>query len=167
MTALQLRPTIDTAETELAAHAARLATMEPWSRLGYRAEGLLALLSSHQPDRQSFLIQRGGRPAGVLVLRDPWWRGIYIELFAVYPEAQQQGVGRAALDLIEARRRPGRDNLWLLVSGFNSAAQTFYRRQGFELVGQLPDLLASGEDEILMRKRLQPPYNFAISDDVR
>ena len=167
MTALQLKPTVDMAETELAAHAARLAAMEPWSRLGYRAEGLLALLSSHPPDRQSFLIQRGGRPAGVLVLRDPWWRGIYIELFAVYPEAQQQGVGRAALDLIEARRRPGRDNLWLLVSGFNSAAQTFYRRQGFELVGQLPDLLASGEDEILMRKRLRPPYNFAISDDVR
>ena len=164
---MQLKPTIDMAETELAAHAARLAAMEPWSRLGYRAEGLLVLLSSHQPDRQSFLIQRGGHPAGVLVLRDPWWRGIYIELFAVYPEAQQQGVGRAALDLIEARRRPGRDNLWLLVSGFNSAAQAFYRRQGFEFVGHLPDLLASGEDEILMRKRLRPPYNFAISDDVR
>lgn len=97
---------------------------------------------------------RGGETLGLATIRYPWLRGAYIELFAVLPAAQGQGVGEALLGRVEASYRGRTGNLWLLVSAFNARAQRFYECHGFAPIGTIADLVVSGEDEILMRKRL-------------
>lgn len=133
-----------------------LAAIDPWLTLGYAAPVLARGLESPHPDLTRFLAVRDGVTEGLFVVRYPWLRGAYIELFAVLPSAQGRGVGRAALAWIESCYRGRCDNLWLLVSGFNTGARAFYERHGFHCIGIIPDLVAAGQDEVLMRKRLAP-----------
>ncbi|HYN79355.1 MAG TPA: GNAT family N-acetyltransferase [Lamprocystis sp. (in: g-proteobacteria)] len=136
--------------------AAVLAGIDPWLTLGTSAESLARGLQSTHPDVTRYLAVRDGVTQGLVGIRYPWLRGAYIELFAVLPTAQGQGVGRAALAFIEHNFRGRTANLWLLVSGFNARARCFYERNGFRPIGVIADLLAAGEDEVLMRKVIDP-----------
>lgn len=129
-----------------------LAGMDPWRTLGYGAEALARGLESPHPEVTRYLAMAGDEPQGLVVVRYPWLRGAYIELFAVLPGAQGRGVGRAALAFIEARYRERTANLWLLVSGFNAGARRFYEQAGFRPIGVIADLVMAGQDEVLMRK---------------
>ena len=134
--------------------ARTLATLDPWRTLGYGSEVLTRSLTSVHPDLTRCLVCRGGQTLGLAVVRHPWLRGAYIELFAVLPDAQGQGVGGALLDRLESTWRGRTANLWLLVSGFNVAARGFYLRHGFREIGIIPDLIIPAQDEVLMRKVL-------------
>lgn len=131
-----------------------LAGIDPWRTLGYGADSLARALTLPHPDLVRILALRDGATQGLAAVRHPWLRGAYIELFAVLPRAQGQGVGAALLDHLEATYRGRTANLWLLVSGFNARARGFYTRHGFAPIGTIPDLVIPGADEILMRKRL-------------
>jgi ribosomal protein S18 acetylase RimI-like enzyme len=135
--------------------AAILAGSDPWLTLGYSADALARGLQLTHPDLTRYLAVRNGAIQGLVVVRYPWLRGAYIELFAVLPGAQGQGVGRAVLTFLERTYRGRTLNLWLLVSGFNAGARVFYEKQGFRPVGLLTDLVIAGQDEVLMRKVIQ------------
>jgi diamine N-acetyltransferase len=134
--------------------ARTLAGMDPWRTLGYAPEVLARSLAAPHPDLTRCLAVRDGEALGLAVLRYPWLRGAYIEIFAVLPGAQGQGVGAALLDRIEGAYRGRTANLWLLVSGFNAPARGFYARHGFREIGPIPDLVMPGQVEVLMRKVL-------------
>ena len=131
-----------------------LADMDPWVTLGYAAETLARGLALPHPDLIRYIAVLDGETLGLATIRYPWLRGAYIELFAVLPQAQGEGVGDALLSHVEATYRGRTGNLWLLVSGFNARARRFYERNGFGPVGTIADLVVPGEDEVLMRKRL-------------
>jgi len=46
--------------------------------------------------------------------------------------------------------------VFLCVSAFNTRAQRFYARMGYEPIGVWRDYVIAGEDEILMRKPTGP-----------
>jgi ribosomal protein S18 acetylase RimI-like enzyme len=137
-----LRPLID---DDIEPFAAILSGMDPWLRLGY-SPSMLAFYFD-RPDPALTRMVLPGR--GLIALRAPWLRGPYVELLAVLPEAQGQGVGRMLLDWAWSR---GGDNLWACVSDFNTAARAFYVRMGFAEIAPLPGLATEGETEILLRK---------------
>ncbi|HSQ07511.1 MAG TPA: GNAT family N-acetyltransferase [Chromatiaceae bacterium] len=155
MTPLRLQAVPALAADEAQALAETLARMEPWLTLGYSAESLARGLATPDPGLTRHLILRGGETLGLVAVRCPWLRGAYIELFAVLPGSQGQGVGEEVLGRLEQEYRGRTGNLWLLVSGFNAGARRFYERQGFGAIGVIPDLVAQGQDEILMRKVLR------------
>jgi len=134
--------------------AGTLAQMDPWRTLGYGVESLALGLQAVHPDLTRYLARRDGETLGVAVVRHPWLRGAYIELLAVLPGAQGQGIGAALLGQIQAAWQGRTDNLWLLVSAFNAGARRFYLRHGFRAIGTIPDLVIPGQDEVLMRKLL-------------
>lgn len=131
-----------------------LAQIDPWARLGYAADALAQSLQLQHPDVVRYLIRQEGNILALCSLRYPWLRGAYIELFAVLPAVQGQGVGKTLLAHLEATYRERTSNLWLLVSGFNHRARRFYASQGFTPAATLEALLVPNEDEVLMRKRL-------------
>ncbi|MGE5505827.1 MAG: N-acetyltransferase family protein [Actinomycetota bacterium] len=133
--------------------AQALAGIDPWLHLGYSAAALAGWLGRDDAALTRLAATRGGALAGVLGVRSPWLRGPYVELLAVLPGHQGFGLGRTLLDA--AVERSGQAaNLWACVSASNVPARNFYRRCGFAEVAPLPDLVADGEDEILLRKRL-------------
>jgi GNAT superfamily N-acetyltransferase len=86
-------------------------------------------------------------------VRSPWLKGPYLELLALLPKAQGQGIGANILAWFEQEAlKAGARNLWVCASLFNTRALRFYERHGFEQAATLPGLVADGYDEILLRK---------------
>lgn len=131
-----------------------LAAMEPWRSLGSTATGLCLYLSGDDPALKRFAVQMTTETIGVICVRFPWLRGPYLELLAIFPSAQGQGAGQALLAWMEGEARPAAQNLWAVVSESNLRARQFYRAAQFVEVTPLPDLVAKGYNEILLRKAL-------------
>ena len=91
-----------------------------------------------------------------LVPRGAFARSAYVRLIAVAPEALGRGIGSLLMERVECAASAHGDDLFLLVTSTNVAAQRFYARRGFTPVGRLHDYVVPGVDELLMRKRLAP-----------
>ena len=89
---------------------------------------------------------------GVVCIRYPWLRGAYLELLAIYPTQQKQGLGKEIMLWFEKEVQQTSCNLWALVSSFNDKAQCFYEHIGFTEIGTITDFVVSGHDELLLRK---------------
>ena len=136
---------------------ARLMAGDPlWQRYGVTEESAARRL------RQGFaagatiaVAEIDGEPAGFVwyVERGAFNRSGYIMLIGVQGEARGAGVGRALMDQAEGALFTHSADVFLLVSDFNTAAQAFYRRLGYEQVGAIPDYVAPGITELIFRKR--------------
>jgi GNAT superfamily N-acetyltransferase len=132
--------------------AQAIVAMPPWSVLGHTPEVMLRYLSAEDGARR-YLIEIGGVEAGVASVRHPWLKGPYLELLALLPGFQGNGIGAAFLHWYEQQAIAcGARNLWVCASRINARALQFYERHGFQEVAVLPDLVADGFDEILLRK---------------
>ncbi len=142
-------------ESDHHAMAAALAGIDPWAGLGYGPETLERYLGRDDGALVRFAVEHGddGR-AGILAVRSPWLRGPYVELLAIFPAHQGHGLGQAVMDWTAGQAAVVSANLWACVSAFNTAARRFYAAQGFAEVAPLADLVAPGQAEILLRRRL-------------
>jgi ribosomal protein S18 acetylase RimI-like enzyme len=151
-----VRPLADAAE---AAECARLmASSEPWLTLGRGYEECLAVVSD--PAKEVYVLPDAAGLAGFVVVD---MRGVlrgYIQSICVASDRRGRGVGTELLGWAEDRIRRDSPNVFLCVSSFNTAAQRFYVRLGYELVGTLPDFVVAGHDELLLRKSAGPWASF-------
>lgn len=142
---------------DVPALAAACAAIDPWRSYGATRDELARFFDPAADDgaRRLTLVDGMDRAIGLVILRWPWLMGPYVAFLAVLPGHQRAGQGSAILDAVEAEARAlGQRNVWLCVTGFNVAAQAFYRARGYHRVSQLDDLIADGIPELLMRKRL-------------
>ena len=139
---------------DVAPISSALAVMEPWRTLGYRADGLARYLLRSDPALSRFLLMVYGEIGGVVCVRYPWLLGPYLELLALFDPHQGKGLGFEILSWLETEARPASQNLWALVSAFNTKGRAFYQCLGFAELTPLTDLVKAGCDEILLRKRL-------------
>lgn len=132
-----------------------LASIPPWSVIGWPAELLTAAFRRERPSVSRFELVVEGELAGAVTIQDPFLHGPYLQLLAIIPKFQRRNLGWAVLEWMEreARGEEARQ-LWLCVSTFNTGARAFYERFGFEAVTILEKLATEASDELLMRKRL-------------
>jgi [ribosomal protein S18]-alanine N-acetyltransferase len=133
-----------------------LADSDPWKRLGYTAEHWERLFDPLPPGRDGYVVEVDKDVAGLALLRRHFLFGDYLELLAIAPARQRQGLGGTLLTHIERVVFARSTNLFVCVSDFNAAARDFYRRNGFREVGPIPNLLMPGATEILLRKTTGP-----------
>jgi ribosomal protein S18 acetylase RimI-like enzyme len=121
--------------------------------MGYPAHRLAAFFAAADAGTRRLLVKVEGQEAGAMSVRDPWLKGPYLELLALLPPFQSQGLGSTILDWLEGHAcAQGARNVWVCASSFNARALRFYERHGFERAAVLPGLVADGYDEILLRK---------------
>lgn len=133
-----------------------LAAIDPWAAYRATPAMLAAFFAASEEDCCRRAIHVGGALAGVVVVRQPWLHGPYLQFLGIVPGQQSSGVGSAVLAWMEREAGPTTRNLWLCVTASNTRAQAFYARHGFVRTASLDALVADGMDEILMRKRLCP-----------
>ncbi len=133
-----------------------LCEMEPWRTLGYTQNGLQNYLCNCDPALKRYGLWRSGEIVGVVCVRYPWLRGPYLELLAVFPLAQGCGIGREIVRWMEEESRVASNSIWTITSEFNENARKFYRAIHFVEVVTLPNLVATGYNEILLRKIIHP-----------
>jgi ribosomal protein S18 acetylase RimI-like enzyme len=134
--------------------AAALADLDPWRTLGYSSAALTRYFTRPDPAlyRYALGVRRG--TSGVLCVRHPWLLGPYLEFLAILPAHQHRGLGQKALRWLEEHPEWRPRNVWVTVSDFNERARAFYRGAGYCEVVALPDLVAPGRAEILLRKEI-------------
>ena len=131
-----------------------MASSEPWITLQRDLDACRQVLS--RPGTELFVArdESGGDPIGFVLLAPHGLAGSpYIASIAVAPAAQGRGVGSQLMTFTEQRYRL-RVHLFLLVSSFNPRAQQFYRRHGFQFVGELKDYIVPHHSELIFHKRL-------------
>ena len=133
-----------------------LADSDPWKRLGYQAAHWERLFHPLPPGREGYVIERDGVASGLALLRQRFLFGDYLELLAIAPSAQGQGLGRLLLAHVEGIVFARVKNLFICVSDFNTGARRFYQRQGYQEIGPIPNFLIPGTAEILLRKTTGP-----------
>jgi ribosomal protein S18 acetylase RimI-like enzyme len=129
-----------------------IAGIGPWAH--YAIAGTALAEGFKSGNAAVYEIECSGESAGAVVIRPQWLVGPYLQMLAVLPPFQGQGIGSRVVAWFEAEARLKGRHAWLCVSAFNPAAQRLYRAHGFELVAPLADLVRDGDDELLMRKRL-------------
>ena len=133
-----------------------MASSDPWITLCRDLEECRSTLT--RPGSELFVArdQESEKipPLGFILLAPYGFAGSpYIASVAVAAEAQGQGIGSQFLDFAEQHFR-SHAHLFLLVSSFNQRAQQFYRRHGYEFVGELNDYIVCGHSELIFHKRL-------------
>jgi [ribosomal protein S18]-alanine N-acetyltransferase len=138
--------------------AALIATSEPWTRYGITLEAAGALWERALYEDAAVSVARRGVDAVGFTWYIPhagFGLSGYLKLLGVAREARGQGIGAALLSHVEQQTlADGQNDLILLVSAFNQAAQRFYYRQGYREIGRLASYVAPGIDELIFRKRL-------------
>ena len=135
-----------------------IAQIGPWAHYAIAGTALAESFKSSHPVAARYQIECAGESAGAVVIRPAWLVGPYLQMLAVLPAFQGQGIGSRVVAWFEAEARLKGRSAWLCVSAFNPGAQRLYRAHGFELVATLGDLVRDGDDELLMRKRLVRAY---------
>ena len=79
----------------------------------------------------------------------------YLHIIAIKEEYRGMGVGKALLDFSERIASETADKLFLVAADYNPGAKRFYERNGYQQVGDIPNLYRSGITEYLMAKSLK------------
>ena len=145
-------------EDEAAKCAQWMARSEPWITLGRGVEAALRLLRIRT--KEVWVAEDEHGPQGFIVLDMSGPLPGYIQTVCVRPESRSRGIGAELVRFAEQRVFHHSPNMFLCVSSFNTSAQRFYARLGYDVVGTLKDFLVAGHDEILMRKTLGPWTDF-------
>ena len=133
--------------------AAAIVAMPPWSVMAYPAEALARFLAAADDGASRFRLEVDGVEAGAVSIRSPWLKGPYLELLALLPPFQRQGIGAGILTWFETEASAlGARNVWVCASSFNDSALRFYESHGFRPAAVLRGLVADGYDEVLLRK---------------
>ncbi len=101
-------------------------------------------------------MDQNGRVAGIAVVRQKFLLGDYLELLGVADWARGKGLGGRLLAHVEAVVFERTKNLFACVSDFNDQARHFYKKQGYQEIGPMPNFLIQGSAEILLRKTSGP-----------
>ncbi len=153
---LEIRPI--EGDDEVRDCATLMVSSEPWITLGRTLEQATGIITS--PIREVCVGTIDGEIVGFVVLI---MKGIFVgfvQTLAVRPELRSRGFGAVLMEYAEERILRDFPNVFLCVSSFNEGAQRFYRRLGYEVVGELKDLILRGHSEILMRKTTGPFSEF-------
>jgi ribosomal protein S18 acetylase RimI-like enzyme len=130
-----------------------MASSEPWITLQRNRDACGQVLS--RPGTELFVARdQNSRHLGFILLAPHGLAGSpYVASIAVSPEARGQSVGSELMKFTEQHFHD-RSDLFLLVSSFNSRAQNFYRRHGYEQIAELKDYIVAGHSELIFHKRL-------------
>ena len=79
----------------------------------------------------------------------------YLHIISIKEEYRGRGIGKALLDYSERIALEMADKFFLVVADYNPDAKRFYERNGYQQVGEIPNLYRSGFTEYLMAKNLK------------
>ncbi len=133
-----------------------LADSDPWKRLGYHEKDWDSYFTPLPQGRDSYVVDQNGKVAGIAVLRQKFLLGDYLELLGVADWAKGQGLGKRLLTHVELAVFARAKNIFACVSDFNDQARLFYKKQGYQEIGPMPNFLIPGSAEILLRKSVGP-----------
>lgn len=153
---IHIRPLTTDDIPSVAAWLARLPLMQ---RYGYTEEKAVVGLSAALHSTDAWVLAAAPAPDQPVVgfawvlAKGVFGRSPYLRLLAVRHDIQSKGIGAALLRAAEDRACETAQDFYLLVSDFNTEAQRFYARHGYERIGEIRGFVLPEVVEFFLRKR--------------
>jgi ribosomal protein S18 acetylase RimI-like enzyme len=129
-----------------------------WQRYNLtEAKAIAQFQRALQNEELLLVADAAGHPAcgfGWLLPGGAFGRSMYLRLIGVHPGCAGMGIGGTLLATVEREARHTGQDLFLLVSDFNTSAQRFYQRHGYTQIGAIPAYVLPDVTELIYRKRL-------------
>jgi len=138
-----------------------MAATDPWITLGFTFDALTELVND--PLNTVYVALSGKEVTGTAVIQNRGAFAGYLKCIAVKEGWRNQHIGTKLISHIEKEIFSVHANVFLCVSSFNRKAQEFYKRLGYNVVGELKDYIIRGHSEILMRKTRGPRMEYKPS----
>ncbi len=141
---------------DVIALARLMATTPLWQRYNVTEESAAQRLQSGLEQNATILVAEIDQtPVGFVwyAMHGAFNRSGYIMLIGVETGARSKGVGHALMCEAETIMFEKVNDVFLLVSDFNSGAQKFYQQLGYEQVGSIHNYVIEGVDELIFRKK--------------
>lgn len=138
--------------------ASMMSGSEPWITLRRKYEVSLKIMKD--PLREVFVARSGNEVVGFIIVVMSGALIGYIQSVCVAAGWRGKGIGSMLMGFAEKRILSEAPNVFIMVSSFNDGARKLYERSGYEVVGELKDLIVSGYSEVLMRKTIGPTADF-------
>jgi len=145
---VEIRPLLGLREARLCARF--MAASEPWVTLERGYQDSLDIFGD--ASNEIYVAVAQGRVVGFVVIVMQGALVGTIQSVGVFLGWQGCGIGRRLIRLAEERIFSEMENAYICVSSFNPRAQNLYEQLGYKVIGTLPDPIALGHLEILMRK---------------
>jgi ribosomal protein S18 acetylase RimI-like enzyme len=135
---------------------------EPWITLRWDRKRATKALRDGVKIGEVLVAAIGKEVAGFIVFlpKEGFPLGGYVRLLAVDERFRGMGIGKALLARAEREIFRHWPNVFLLVSSFNTSAQGFYQRLGYQRIGEITDATVRGHSEFIMRKTIGPVSEF-------
>jgi len=133
-----------------------LGESDPWTTLGYTKDDWNRIFCPLPKGRETYVIELDRHVAGVAIVREKFLLGDYLELLGIAVAARGKGLGAHMLARIESIVFARTKNIFACVSDFNKPARAFYKKQGYQEIGPMPNFLIPGSAEMLLRKTAGP-----------
>jgi ribosomal protein S18 acetylase RimI-like enzyme len=127
-----------------------------WQHYNVTASGFAERLTNGLKNGATiFVAERANQVLGFLWLveRGAFNRSAYVQLIGVRPDERSSGVGRSLMQFAETHTTS--QDIFLLVSDFNTDAQRFYQRIGYSQVGKIDNYVIAGTSELVYRKQIK------------
>ena len=134
--------------------AVMLANSEPWITLGMDMDQVMMNLNNTL--NEVFAVYIKDEIIGTIVIQTKGAFTGYLKSIAVKPDFRGNNLGEFMMEFVEDYILSKSQNVFLCVSSFNTKAQKFYLKLGYEIIGTLKNYIVEGHDEILMRKTTGP-----------
>lgn len=134
--------------------AEMMANSEPWITLGMDREQMM--MTFNDALNELFAVYMKDEIIGTIVIQTKGAFSGYLKSIAVKPDHRGKNLGEFMMEFVEDHIFSKSQNVFLCVSSFNTKAQKFYLKLGYEIIGTLKNYVVEGHDEILMRKTTGP-----------
>lgn len=134
------------------------ASSDPWVTLQRDYNAAISSLTA--PDHEVYLARMDDAIAGFAVISVSGVMVGFLLTLCIVPEFQGCGVGSKLLEFCEKKILQESPNIFIFVSSFNTSAQDFYFKHGYQKVGELDDYVIKGYSEFLLRKSIAARNDF-------
>ena len=143
----------------------RTVTSFPWTAFGLKKEGARKFFSDRLGKELVYIATRNGEVLGFITIKRNILYANYIRRIVVRADVRSKGIGAKLMKFVEEMTfSSGLPNVFLVTTVVNERAVNFYKKNGYKIIGTIPDFVEKGLDEYIFWKTKGPVNKFKIYD---
>jgi ribosomal protein S18 acetylase RimI-like enzyme len=141
-------------ELDIASCVRMVPQIEPWSSLGSTPDIMEPYFRNLLKKGEGYVAVLMDEVVGFVTIKRGFLHGGYVRRLAVSEPNRGRGIGERMMRYVEDLIFREYPNVFLCVSSNNPRAIEFYRKLGYDQVGEFTNLILDGMSEYLFRKTI-------------
>ncbi|NHJ49385.1 MAG: GNAT family N-acetyltransferase [Asgard group archaeon] len=142
-------------------------TSFPWTTFGlkYKSAEKFFLDRLESDNKEVYVAIFNQEVVGFIAIKKDILFANYIRRIVVREDIRSKGIGAMLMKFIEELTlESGLPNVFLITTTVNKKAVEFYEKNGYKIIGTLPDFIKLGIDEYIFWKTKGPVDSFNVYD---